>query len=193
MDETDVAMGASSTPTDAGPAIVAHGQSGGEAQVEGFALVERDYVREKFWPPFDWCAFSSPSPRHQLRKPLSSARLGVVTTAGARLHDQPRFDSASDEGDPSYRVIPSSADASELRFNHGGYDVRRAYADPDTVFPLRLSRQFVAEGKVGSLGGRAYSIMGYLTQYQTLLQETGPTIARGLAEDGVDLALLVPA
>jgi hypothetical protein len=35
--------------------------------------------------------------------------------------------------------------------------------------------------------------MGYLTQYQPFLDETAPAIARAMGEDGVDLAVLVPA
>jgi hypothetical protein len=120
----------------------------GRAAVEGFALVEREAVRE-FWPPFDWLVFEEPSPRHVLRKPLSEARIAVATSAGARLPGQPAYDTKPDDGDSSYRVIPSSADVAKLRFNHPGYDVRRAYADPDTVFPLRLARELAAEGLVG--------------------------------------------
>jgi hypothetical protein len=35
--------------------------------------------------------------------------------------------------------------------------------------------------------------MGYITQTEVLLEESGPAIARALTADGVDLAFLVPA
>ena len=161
-------------------------------EVEGFALLERTAVRRSV-PGFDWRRFPAPSPRHRLAVPLSRATVGLVSTSGARLADQQRFDTASDLGDPSYREIPAGTRLDRLRFNHAGYDVRNAYADPDCVFPLDLLRRYAAEGCIGGVAARAYSLMGYITQTDVLLEETGAAIARALAADGVDLAFLVPA
>lgn len=160
--------------------------------VEGFALLERTAVRRSV-PGFDWRPFATPSARHQLAIPLSDATVGLVSTSGVRVASQPAFDCVSDEGDPSYRVIPADTPTRRLRYNHAGYDVRNAYADPDCVFPLSLLRRYADEGKIGRVAARAYSLMGYITQTDVLLEETGPAIAEALAADGVDLAFLVPA
>jgi D-proline reductase (dithiol) PrdB len=162
------------------------------SEVEGFALLERTAVRQNV-PGFDWRRFAAPSSRHRLTRPLSDATVALVSTSGARIASQPSFDVVSDEGDPSYRVIPADTPTHRLRFNHAGYDVRNAYADPDCVFPLPLLRRYAAEGRIGGVAARAYSLMGYITQTDVLLDETGPAIATKLAEDGVDLAFLVPA
>lgn len=162
------------------------------SDVKGFARLEREAVRRNV-PGFDWETFPAPSPRHRLAMPLSEATIALVSTSGARLANQPRFDVVSDEGDPSYRVIPANTPTDRLRFNHAGYDVRNAYADPDCVFPLSLLQRYAAEGRIGRVAARAYSLMGYITQTDVLLRETGPAIARAMTADGVDLAFLVPA
>lgn len=162
------------------------------SEIEGFALLERQAVRRAV-PGFEWRTFDAPSPRHRLTVPLSDATVALVSTSGARLSDQPRFDVVSDEGDPSYRVIPADTPARRLRFNHAGYDVRHAYSDPDCVFPLALLQRYAHEKRIGRVASRAYSLMGYITQTDILLQETGPAIARAMTADGVDLAFLVPA
>lgn len=163
-----------------------------EDEVQGFGLLERTAVRRNV-PGFDWQGFAAPSPRHRLTVPLSKATVGLISTSGARVAGQPSFDVISDEGDPSFRVIPGNTPAHRLRFNHAGYDVRNAYADPDSVFPLALLRRYAEEGKIGAVASRAFSLMGYMTQTDVLLDETGPAIAAGLAADGVDLAFVVPA
>ena len=160
-------------------------------EIEGFAALERAAVRRNV-PGFDWRTFTTASPRHRLEKPLSEATIGLISTSGARVADQPSFDVVSDEGDPSYRTIPRETPPGRLRFNHAGYDVRNAYADPDCVFPLRLLRRYAEEGRIGGVAAHAYSLMGYITQTDVLLEETGPAIATALAADGVNLAFLVP-
>jgi hypothetical protein len=81
----------------------------------------------------------------------------------------------------------------ERRFRTKRYDVRRAYRDPDVVFPLRTLRRCVQQGRVRALAPNAYSVMGYVTQYDEFLEVTAPAIVGMLQRDGVDLALLVPA
>jgi D-proline reductase (dithiol) PrdB len=160
---------------------------------EVFPQVLRDWLRRFYVPDFDWLIFTAPSLRNRLMRPAAKAVVAIVTTAGARTRTQPPFDVESKEGDAGFRVIPSDTPGSALRFNHPGYDVRRAYKDPDVVFPLQLLQHYVREGRVGALAPNAYSLMGYITRYDELLQETAPSIVDMLQRDGVDLALLVPA
>ena len=161
------------------------------SEVEGFAIVERAWL-QRLVPGFDWLQFGSPSTRNRLAVPLTEATIGLVSTSGARVGDQPPFN-RSRRGDPSFREIPGGTEAGLLQFNHVGYDVRNAYADPDCVFPLDLLRRFADEGLIGAVAARAYSLMGYITQTDVLLEQTGPAIARAMTADGVDLAFLVPA
>lgn len=160
------------------------------ARYRGFAQVEYEFVRRRAYPTFDWAVYEQPSPRHRLELPLERARVALVSTAGAYLPGQERF-YLGDEGDPSFRELPASSEG--LRLAHVGYDLRRAYRDPDVVFPLALLRQLAAERTIGELAPRAFSFMGYIPDTAPLLGETGPAVARELRADAVDLVLLVPA
>lgn len=155
-----------------------------------YALLEYHHLRESFLPDFEWLTLPEPSPRNRPRRPLSEARVALISTAGAHLPDQPRHDGGKD-GDPTYREIPATA--TDVALHHGGYDARRARQDPDVVFPLRLLRELAADGVIGSVAPTAYGFMGYIPHTGPLLEETGPEVARALIGDAVDLALLVPA
>lgn len=156
----------------------------------GFAQVEYEHVRRRLYPAFAWRVFDAPSSRRALDKPLSRARVALVGTAGASMRGQPSFD-LGDDGDPSFREIPS--DAERIRLSHGGYDVVRARADPDVVFPLTVLGDLAADGFIGDLAPRAYSFMGYIPDPEPLLAVTGPQVATRLRADQVDLVLLVPS
>ncbi len=161
-----------------------------DKQYVGFARVEYEHVRRRFFPAFDWQTHAEPSRRRILDRPVERARVALVGTAGASVPGQPPF-SLGPEGDPSFREIP--ADADRIRLSHVGYDVPRARKDPDVVFPLALLRDMVAEGDIGELAPRAYSFMGYIPEVDGLISTTGPEVARRLRAEAVDLVLLVPS
>src|SRR5260370_695728 len=53
-----------------------------------------------------------------LQKPLSSCTVGLVTTAGLSLPDQPPFDLTIRNGDSSFREIPSDISPQLLDMHH---------------------------------------------------------------------------
>lgn len=124
--------------------------------------------------------------------PLARARLGLVSTGGARLADQPAFDTGK-RGDPSFREIPADVDPSALVWEHPHYDTSLARRDPDVVFPLGLLGDLVAEGHLGSLAPTAVSMMGYVPLTRTLEEEIAPAIGELMQGQEVDAALLCPA
>ena len=124
------------------------------------------------------------------KKPLSECRLALVTTGGVHLPDQMRFDIDDPAGDCSYREIP--ADATGLTWTHAYYRPDEG-TDLDAVFPLRTMRALAAEGFVGELNARHFSFMGAIHDPTPLVGETAPEVARKLAGDGVDVALLTPS
>lgn len=158
-----------------------------------FAIVERDYIRSRILPDFEWVICSDPSPITPLRRPLSQSRVAMVTTCGAHTAGDRPFDLKSRTGDPSYREIPGDIAEDQLRLSHVGYDTRKVSADVNCVFPLERLREIEDEGVIGSLNHRHFSFMGYIPIVQPLMQETGPDVARKLQTDGVDLVLLAPA
>lgn len=153
---------------------------------EGYDEAEREYVRRHFFPTFEWLDFDAPSPRNRLRKPLGSARIGLISTAGAHLPGQRPMGPGG-----SIRSVP--ADAEEIELTHEGYDTVRAGQDPEVVFPARTLLSLAAERKIGSLAPLAVSLMGYIPEGRRVYERTLPAAHELLASQDVDLALLIPA
>ena len=74
---------------------------------------------------------------------------------------------------------------------HGGYDIRAAEKDANSVFPIDRLREFVAEGVIGELNQTAYSFVGATSQI-ALKKIYAPKWALMLKEQAVDAVLLVP-
>jgi D-proline reductase (dithiol) PrdB len=124
------------------------------------------------------------------KKPLDECRLALVTTGGVHLPDQLRFDIDDPSGDCSYREIP--AGAADLTWTHAYYRPDEG-TDLDSVFSLWTLRELEHEGVVGELGPRHFSFMGAIHDPAPLEAKTAPEVARKLAEDHVDAALLTPS
>jgi D-proline reductase (dithiol) PrdB len=124
------------------------------------------------------------------KKPLSRARLAVVTTAGLHLRDDRPFTA----GDPSFRRIPSDVPAAGLLQSHTsiGFDRTAAIADINVVFPLGRLREMAAAGRIGSFGPAFYSFMGAQRDITRIKNETAPAVAQLLLAEGVDVVLLTP-
>jgi D-proline reductase (dithiol) PrdB len=130
------------------------------------------------------------APFHRLGRPLSEARVAIVTSAGIHLRDDRPFVPS----DPTYRRIPSSARGDELLQSHAsiGFDRTAVMADVNVVFPLDRLREMVAEHRIGSLGPTFYSFMGAQRDPSAIAATTAPEVAQQLLADGVDVVLLTP-
>jgi hypothetical protein len=167
-----------SVTADAGPPPASPDDS------QGFADVERDYVR-RFLPDFDWLRLEVPSPRVKPAVPLHRARIALVSTAGAHTCGTDPMPRAGE-----IRRLPRDA---VIELTHVGYDTRRASADRDVVYPLRVLEAMADEGMVGSVAPWVVSTMGFIPDGDAVLERLAPQAAEWLREDGADLALLVPA
>lgn len=128
-------------------------------------------------------------------KPPSEATVSLVTTAGFHLADDQPFDVDAAEGDPSFREIPASTSPDELRITHTHYPHRYVKQDPNVLLPLDRLRE-LDEAGVFRLAPTLFSFGfgGTLTDaYVDPPEGTAHQVARRMAEDGVDWALLVPA
>ena len=152
----------------------------------GFDDLERTFVR-RFVPNFDWLTFEEPSPRQDLPVPLSAARVGLITTAGAHLPDQPGM---TPNGE--VRLIPLEV-AGQMCLSHIGYDTIRAARDPDVVVPIGALLRLADAGFIGSLAPTVVSTMGFIPRGSDVFERTAPATIDALRRDDVDLALLVPA
>lgn len=134
------------------------------------------------------------APVESVRPPrsLREARVGIVSTGGARLPGQKPFETGK-LGDPSWRPVSLDTDPGRLLWEHPHYDTSLAAEDPDVVFPLRLLRELASDGTIGSLAPTAASMMGYAPLTKPVVETTAPEIGELLQGEDVDVVLLCPA
>lgn len=141
------------------------------------------------------CETTDGVPWTPANKPLKNCKVAVVTTSGVHHKSQKPFDMADKAGDPTCRVIDLTKPLSDLMITHDYYDHADADKDINIVFPIERLREFVKEGKIGTLSDTAYAFMGHIdgAHINTLITRNAPEVARKLKSDGVDVVLLTPA
>ncbi len=129
-----------------------------------------------------------------LKKPLSEARVAMVTTAGFYGPDQLPFDISIRGGDYSYRIIPRDIDLNTLSIGHrsDAFDIRGVECDKNLALPLDRLKALAAGGVIGSIAPRHFSFMGSIAAPGRLIANAAPEAARMLLEDAVDAVLLTP-
>ena len=80
-------------------------------------------------------------PWSPLQRPLRAATVALVTTSGVHRRDDRPFKFASD---PTFRVIPRTAQAGDLAIAHQAYDRTDALRDLTLVFPLQRLREQIS-------------------------------------------------
>jgi D-proline reductase (dithiol) PrdB len=130
------------------------------------------------------------APRASLAGPLAESTVAIVTSAGIHC----RGDRPFGRDDPSFRVIPSDVGAGELLQSHSSlaFDKTAFIRDVNVVFPVDRLAELVADGRIGRVGPRHYSVMGALHDVSAVRDETAPELAVRLLDDGVDVVLLTP-
>jgi D-proline reductase (dithiol) PrdB len=136
----------------------------------------------------------NPVPCAKLEKPLGTALVALVTTAGLHTPEQAGFDSFLKNGDASFREISNTVTTSALIEAHksDSFDHSGVQADRNLAFPLDRFRELVERGAIGSLNHRHFSFMGSILNPKRLIEETAPQVAERLRADGVDVAFLTP-
>lgn len=150
------------------------------------AYIPRTRDRYAGYAPYKW-ALNDDAPWTPLARPLRDCRLGLVSSGGFYLRDQPPFQ----DNDASIRIIPMDADPADLRIYHHGYRDDDADRDPNCVLPLARLRELAAVGVVGELAPGAVS---FVTIYSARreVEDRAPRIIEALREMRVDAALMVP-
>lgn len=126
--------------------------------------------------------------------PLRDARVGVVTTAGLY---RPGIDEPFRRipgGDYGFRILPAEADLDTLVVGQtsDAFDRGPVEADRNAVLPLDRLRTLASRGEIGSVAPRHVSFNGSISAPGRLVRTSAPEAARVFADDGVDIALLVP-
>jgi D-proline reductase (dithiol) PrdB len=122
-------------------------------------------------------------------KPLGACRVAIVTTAG--MHR--RGDKPFEPGEQGFRVIPADTPAVDIIQSHTsiGFDRTPTMRDVNVSLPIDRLRELAARSEMAAAPNH-YSFMGALRETAKLESETGPEVARRLAADGADVALITP-
>lgn len=140
----------------------------------------------------------APIPWTPFVKPLSEAKVALLSTAGISMKDDTPFDMEFERqhptrGDSSFRRLRADATADQIEANHLHIDTGYIERDLNVALPLDRLRELVSEGHVGCLAETHYSIMGFQGADSSRLEnESAPAIAEIMKSEGVDLALLAP-
>lgn len=144
--------------------------------------------------PYEWAQMSD-VPFARLNKPLTEARIGLVTTAA------PYKMGAGEQGPGAphngmakfFDVYANPIDPEpDVRISHIAYDrVHTTAQDRRTYFPLRALQALMKEGIIGDVSERFYGLP--TNRSQRVTQEVdGPALAQFCKEDGIDAVVLVP-
>ncbi len=117
---------------------------------------------------------------------LEELSVCLVSTAAVRTRDDAPFDT---EGDTSWRVIPVEAEAQDLRYDDTHYDHACVDRDMNCVFPIDRVRELAAEGRIGGLTARHFSL-GYSQALRELREKTIPALVREVDRERPGVVLL---
>lgn len=153
-----------------------------EAAKSGDAQM-RAYGASQEVPTFDDPAFTA------LAKPLSEARVAIVTSAALHRVDQDRFA----PGDTGFRAL-DRADRDIVmghwspNFDHTGFQL-----DLNVVYPIDRLEELAADGVIGDVAPRHFAFAGNQPATVSELRlDTGPACAKQMLADGVDVVVLTP-
>ena len=117
---------------------------------------------------------------------LEEATVCLVSTAGVRGKKDAPFEV---EGDSSYRVISGEATGADLTFDDAHYDHACVDRDLNCVFPIDRVRELAAEGRVGGLTARHFSL-GYSQALRELRATTIPALVHEIDRERPGAVLL---
>jgi D-proline reductase (dithiol) PrdB len=159
------------------------------------------YLPRSFRQGYEFARVEVPGPVWSpLARPVSEARIALLTSAGLYLKDsQAPFDEERERanplwGDPTYRIIPRDVKQEQIAASHLHLNTRDFYLDFNVALPIHRFLELEAEGRLGRLADENYSFMGYQERScSEWRQRYGPEVARRLEEAHVDALVLAPA
>jgi hypothetical protein len=165
-----------------------------DAPIPYLQRIREYYAGLGYGAPYEWAHYAD-VPFHRLARPLSQARVAIVTTAApyqpGKGHQGPGapYNAAA----KFYTVYSGDTTRDhDLRISHIAIDRKHTTAeDPGTYFPLPELRRAAADGRIGSVAPRFHGLPTNRSHRTTLDVDCPEVLARCQA-DAVDAALLVP-
>ena len=116
-------------------------------------------------------------PYTPLKRDLKECRIALVSTSGAYVEGMQPFT----DNDLSFRLIPTSTNAKDIRFVPGHFDTSKGAEDPNIMFPVDRLRELVASGEIKGLTENHIS-MGLTTELRKLKEIVSWDIAQALVQ-----------
>ncbi len=137
------------------------------------------------------------APWSPFSKPLSEARIALVTTAGINVRGEAPFeyDREWDHpmwGDPTYRTLPRDLRQEQVQTGHLHINNDDIDRDVNIALPVHRMLELEAAGVIGSLAPRSFSFMGYQPDTTEWRERYAPEVAGKLRDAAVDGVLLTP-
>ena len=133
-------------------------------------------------------------PLAQLQKPLSAARLTLISSCGVHAKGDPPLDICHPFGDFRFRRVPSQLRHGDLVIHQLKYPHDDADVDINVIFPIERLQEVVSEGVVGSLTENFFSFIGYNMDPEKFERSVARDIAWAVvSEERADAVLLAPA
>jgi len=152
------------------------------------------YATLGYGKPYTWAHYID-VPFTRLRKPLSQARVSLITTAAPYQADKgPQGPGAPYNPAAKFFKVYSggTAEAHDLRISHVGIDRKHAnMADSNCWFPLPALQRAAAAGTIGGVAPRFYGLPTDRSQ-RTTLDAYAPELLARLQADAADAVVLVP-
>jgi D-proline reductase (dithiol) PrdB len=124
-----------------------------------------------------------------LRKAIAASKVGLFTSCGAQLPEDPNL---GETEDISFRLIHRDTPVAKLVISHQTKVRKWAVEDPNVAFPLDRMKELEADRTIGRLAHTAISMVGSLQRYTDLVEQTVPAIKQIYDAQGVDLVLVLP-
>ena len=152
------------------------------------SLSVRAFMKMYKYRSFDW------KPGSVLTKPVTEAKLAIVTTAGFYPKGAKNFTYSIKGGDWSYRIFPTDLGVSNAIVGHKSpsFDHAGIEDDPNLALPIDRFKALEKNGEIGPIAPRHFSFMGATLSPGRYLKFTAPEVARLLKEDQVDAVFLTP-
>ena len=132
-------------------------------------------------PTFDAPAFTAP-------KPLSEAKVALVTSASLHHEDDSEFAVV----DAGYRVLHRHRRDIVVGHWSPNFDASGVSADLNVVFPIDRLEEMAAVGTIGSVSEVHLAFAGNQFDLAAIRADGGPAGAKFLADHEVDVVLLTP-
>lgn len=136
------------------------------------------YANDYVWAHFDDVPFA------QLRKPLSQARIALITTAGP-------VDLSNQDGDGVRHVwsAPVAPPPEKLTTNVAWDRESTHTNDRESFLPINAVSALAAAGVIGGIAARFHGVPTEYSQRKTM-EHDAPEVLERLRQDGADAALL---